>query len=44
LPKFNKVDQIKYVIVAYDKEVAIACGAIKNIIIKLWKSSVCILR
>ncbi len=27
--QFNKIDQIKYVIVAYDKDVAVGCGAIK---------------
>ena len=27
--QFNKIDKIKYVIVAYDDEVAVGCGAIK---------------
>lgn len=27
---FNKIDQLKYTIVAYDKDVAIGCGAIKE--------------
>src|SRR4030095_10283281 len=28
--QFNKIDQIKYVVVAYDDDTAIACGAIKQ--------------
>ena len=28
--QFNKIDKIKYVIVAYDNDVPIACGAIKE--------------
>jgi GNAT superfamily N-acetyltransferase len=28
--QFNKIDAIKYVIVAYENEVAIGCGAIKE--------------
>ena len=28
--QFNKIDEIKYVIVAYDNDVPIACGAIKE--------------
>jgi GNAT superfamily N-acetyltransferase len=28
--QFNKIDMIKYVVVAYENEIAIACGAIKE--------------
>lgn len=28
--QFNKIDKIKYVVVAYDNEVALGCGAIKE--------------
>ena len=28
--QFNKIDKIKYVIVAYDNEMAVGCGAIKE--------------
>jgi putative acetyltransferase len=28
--QFNKIDMIKYVVVAFENEVAVACGAIKE--------------
>ena len=28
--QFNKIDHIKYVVVAYENEIAVACGAIKE--------------
>jgi putative acetyltransferase len=41
--QFNKIDMIKYVVVAFENEVAVACGAIKEYSAKVMevKTDVC---
>lgn len=35
--QYNKIDSIKYVVVAYENDKLVSCGAIKNMMMIPWK-------